>query len=340
MRALLACLATTALAALVAPPAAAQGEAQVRRLSGPDRFATAAAIAVDGWDSASDAVLARADDPADALAGAYVAGSHIGPVVLAERDRVPEPTIDALRSRRVHKVRVLGGPGALGPEVVAQLEVAGFETVRVAGHDRYATAAAVAADSGAANIGVRGDRGRTVLLASGTRPSDALSVGPLAYGEQWPVLLTRAEALPAPTRKALDDLVVRHVVVVGGTAAVSEKVVAELRRSGRTVERVAGGDREETATAVADLLVSLGRPLTTVAVAGSSAVADALALGPWAAPAAPLLLCRSPSDCGATTLSWISERAADVDVVVIAGGPAAVEVRAERQLQAAAAGGS
>jgi putative cell wall-binding protein len=316
--------------------ARATGPTDLRRIAGPDRFATAASLAVDRFTSASDAVVARSDDPADALAGSYVAGSHIGPVLLAEQHAVPPATIDALQTRHVHKVRVLGGTGALGPEVVAQLEAAGFVVERVAGADRYATAAAVAANSGVANVGVRGGQGATVLLANGDRPADALSVGPLAFGQQWPVLLTTAAALPAPTRQSLDDLGIRHVIVVGGTAAVSDAVVADLERSGRTVERVGGADRESTATAVADFLVALGEPLTRVEVAAASSFADALALGPHAAPAAPVLLCHAVDDCGATTLAWIELHSDRVDTVVIAGGTAVISTVAETQLRAAA----
>lgn len=320
---------------LLAAPSAAQ-ESPVRRLAGPDRFATAAAIAVDRFATASDAVVARADDPADALAGSYVAGSHVGPVLLAEQRRVPAATLDALRSRGVHKVRILGGTGALGPEVVAQLQSAGYVVERIAGSDRYATAAAVARNSGEANVGVYGTRGRTVLLANGTRPTDALTAGPLAFGQQWPVLLTTAGAVPPATRQALDDLDIRHVVVVGGTAAVSDAVVASLRASGRTVERVAGVDREQTATAVADFLVALGEPLVRVEVAASTSYADALALGPHAAPASPVLLCRTRDNCGAATLSWISARSALVDTVVIAGGTGVISETAATQLRVAA----
>jgi putative cell wall-binding protein len=251
---------------------------------------------------------------------------------------VPQVTLDALRSRGVRKVRVLGGPNALGPEVVSQLEAAGYVVERVAGADRYATAAAVARNSGAANIGVRGQQGRTAILANGARPADALSAGPLAFGQQWPLVLTTATSLPTVTRQALDDLGIQHVVVVGGTAAVSDAIVGELRSTGRTVERVAGADRESTATAIADLVVSLGEPLTTVEIASSSSFADALALGPHAAPAAPLLLCHAPEDCGTTTLTWIASRSSAVDTVVVAGGQAAVGATAEAQLRAAAGG--
>jgi lactocepin len=319
----------------LAAPGMAAGPTTVQRFAGADRYDTARKLAINRFASASDVVVARADDPADALAGSYVAGSHIGPVLLAERTRVPQATLDVLQALGVHKVRVLGGPTALGPEVVDQLQSAGYTVERVAGNDRYATAAAVARSSGAANIGTKGTQGRTAIVANGLRPADALSAGPVAFGQQWPVLLTATATLPAPTEQALADLGIQHVVVVGGTSAVSDAVLAQLRSQGRTVERVAGPDREATATAVADLLVAIGESVTAVEVAGAGSFADALALGPHAAPAAPVLLCHAVDDCGTTTLGWIAQHQATVDTVVVAGGTAVVGPAAEAQLRAA-----
>jgi lactocepin len=307
------------VAAVVAvPPArAADGQADVKRIGGADRFETAARLALDKLPSASDAVVARADDPADALAGNYVAGSHIGPVLLADQHAVPKVTLDALDSLHVHKVRVLGGPAALGPEVDSQLQAHGFTVERIAGSDRYATAAKVAANSGTANVGVRGSKGATVILASGERPADALTSGPLAYGQQYPILLTTAATLPGVTAQALDDLAIRHVVIVGGTSVVSQDVENRIIAGGRTTERVAGPDREGTAVAMADLIASI-ETVVRVEVASSTASADALALG------------------GTTTLMWIVSRSDAIDAVVIAGGTTVVGPVAEAQLKAAA----
>ena len=319
------------------PARSVDGQSDVQRIAGENRFETAAALAIDRYRSASDAVLARADDPADALAGSYVAGSHIGPVLLAEQHDVPQVTIETYRALQVHKVRVLGGAGALGPEIDEELEANGFVVERVAGNDRYETAAAVARNSGVENIGVKSGEGRTVLLANGLAPADALSAGPLAYGQQWPVLLTTVDALPPATTSALGDLGIQHVIVVGGTAVVSERVVEQLKQSGRTVERVAGTDRESTATALADFMVAFGLQMARVEVAAASSFADALVLGDHAAPDAPVLLCHSLNDCGATTLSWIVQHSDLVDLVVIAGGTGVVGEGAETQLRVAAA---
>jgi hypothetical protein len=81
MRRLLACVLVAAIAScgggdddktLAERVAEAQddtGEGSVRRITGDGPYATAAAIALDEYDSASDPILANGDDPADALAG-------------------------------------------------------------------------------------------------------------------------------------------------------------------------------------------------------------------------------------------------------------------------------
>lgn len=323
-------------ALLVAAPAAAGATpATVNRVAGNDRYETAAMLA-QHWHGGSDGVVARGDDPADALAGSYVAGTHIGPIVLTTQHQVPQVSIDALRRVGVYRVRLLGGTSAVGDDVVQQLQAAGFAVERVAGADRYGTAAAIARNSGAPNIGTERSFGRTAILANGLQPADALAAGPLAYGQQWPVLLTTRDALPDVTRAALDDLGVQHLVVVGGTGVISDGVMADLQRSGRTAERVAGADRMATATALADFLVGIGEHVTRVEVASATSFADALALGPHAAPDAPVLLCATRDDCGQATVSWITQHTADVDTVVIAGGFDVVSQTAEAELQAAA----
>jgi putative cell wall-binding protein len=328
--------ATLLLAGVAAMPAtAADGQVAVRRIAGNDRFDTAARLALDRFPSASDAVVARADDPVDALAGSYVAGTHIGPVLLSEPRAVPQVTLDALHALHVHKVRVLGGTTALGPEVEAKLQAEGFVVERVAGADRYATAALVATNSGAPNVGTRSTFGRTAILASGERPVDALTAGPVAYGQQYPLVLTTAGALPAVTRQALDDLGIQHIVIVGGTAAVSTAVERAVTATGRTIERVAGSDRETTAVAIADLIESL-LTVARVEITSTSSTADALALGSHAGPDAPILLCHAVEGCGAAALTWIRDRSDAIDTVVIAGGTDVVGPAAEAELRAAA----
>lgn len=260
--------------------------------------------------------------PSDALAGAYASGLHSSPVFLTERDTVPQSTLDAIATLHARKIHLLGGTGSISAEVEASLVSRGYDVVRHAGTDRYGTAAAIARSEGPAIVGSWQDEGRTALLANGLQPWDALAGGPLAAGQLFPLLLTETDAIPPATQALLDDYDIQHVIVLGGTGAVSDGVVASLTASGRTVRRVAGADRMATAVAVAGLLDELGYQPARVALTSATSTADAMAAGPWAAPGTPVLLCETPSFCGQATMTWAAMH--DASEVVVFGGSAAV----------------
>jgi putative cell wall-binding protein len=298
--------------------------ATARRLAGADRYATAAAVALDRWSprGASDVVVAGGEDPADALAGAYVSGLHSSPVLLTARDALPAVTLDALRAIAPNTVHVLGGTASVGPGVVDALQAEGWSVQRHAGADRYATAAAVARSGGSAIVGSWRSEGRTAVVANGRAPFDALAAGPLVAGQLLPLLLVERDGVPAATGAVLDDLEIAHVIVLGGTGAVSDGVVDALVASGRTVRRVAGVDRTATAVAVADLLGELGLEIEVASLVSGVTPFDALGAGAWGAPRRPVLLCQTPSFCGASTIGWAQSH--ELDEVVVIGGQAAV----------------
>jgi glucose/arabinose dehydrogenase len=106
--------------------------AQVRRLSGPDRFATSAAISAGTYPAgAVTAFLATGDDFPDALAAGAVAGLGQAPLLLSRRDCVPGVVLDELERLGVGRVVLVGGGAALaaGP---ARLEPCGIEVTEVA----------------------------------------------------------------------------------------------------------------------------------------------------------------------------------------------------------------
>lgn len=197
-------------------------EAPVRRVHGADRFATVAALARDERDAPVPvAYVATGADFADALAATPAAVGRGGPVLLTAAHTLPGATADALASLRPEEVVVLGGTQAVAEDTVERIgEVAGAPVTRVAGRDRYATAAAVASRAFSPDID-------TVYLATGRSFPDALAGGAVAGREGTPLLLAGADELPAPTRAALDRLDPCHVVLLGGTAALSAAVARQ-----------------------------------------------------------------------------------------------------------------
>ena len=198
-------------------------------------------------------------------------------------------------------------------------------TRRYGGANRYETAAAVARSHGSGAT--------TVVVASGedrARADSAVS-GPLAQALEAPLLLTRADKLPRATTTELErrSAKLRSAVVVGGPAAVSEDVVAELRARGLSVTRIGGADRYATSAAVARRVASTGTVGAAV-IASGTALVDALgAGGPAGHLGEPILLTR-PTDLPSRVASALTDLG--VSTVRVVGGTASVSADAEAAL--------
>ncbi|MDO5628679.1 MAG: cell wall-binding repeat-containing protein [Mobilicoccus sp.] len=153
---------------------------------------------------------------------------------------------------------------------------------RVAGADRFATAAALSAKAFPHGA-------QTVVLATGATYPDALAGGTRAAAADAPVLLTGGTSLPAATQSELKRLAPTEIIAVGGTAAVSPTVLAQIERlTGARVTRIAGADRFATAAQAAQRWTG---EVKTVYLASGLGHADALSAGTAAAAEnAPLLL--------------------------------------------------
>lgn len=162
----------------------------------------------------------------------------------------------------------------------------------------------------------------TAIVASGMNYPDALCAAPLAAALNAPVLLTRQDKLSTEVKDFILKYGITDVVIVGGPAAVSSTVEAELLSMGLNVEREAGKNRYETAAVIADRLYQLEASTDTVFIATGENFPDALSVGPVAAfLKKPVLLVLKDAVPG-ETLSVISERGISHTVVI--GGEAAI----------------
>ncbi|WP_187279705.1 cell wall-binding repeat-containing protein [Quadrisphaera setariae] len=89
--------------------------AAVVRLSGDDRYGTAAAVARDTWESVPSPLLASGEGFPDALAGAALGA----PLLLTRRDCLPAATAKAYADLGVQDVTGLGGAAVLSDAALA-----------------------------------------------------------------------------------------------------------------------------------------------------------------------------------------------------------------------------
>jgi putative cell wall-binding protein/exopolysaccharide biosynthesis protein len=293
------------------------------RIAGRDRFATAAEVAKRSHPKgAADVVIATGTAFPDALAGGPLAARLDAPLLLTARDHLPAATIDALRVLRPKTATILGGTAAVNNDVRRQIEARGIAVRRVAGANRYATAAAVGE-----RVAGRAPALERVFVASGTGFADALSAAAPAGMLGAPVLLTAPDALPADTRAFLRSRAVGEIVIVGGASAVSADVERELRaaRPLASINRLAGKDRYGTARRVntwAELRLALSHDLKGMVAANGSNFPDALAGGPLAASRNQLLMIVPPGDVrgSAEAAAYLDRRQPTTERVTLLGG--------------------
>jgi len=120
---------------------------------------------------------------------------------------------------------VLGGTGAVSDSVLASLRsyATGGNVTRIAGADRYATAAAISASGWTAN------EPAIVYLATGASFADALAAAALAGVRDAPLLTTTPKGLVAPMATEIGRLSPTTVVLLGGTGALSDAVFSGVR---------------------------------------------------------------------------------------------------------------
>lgn len=204
----------------------------VDRIDGADRYQTAANISRSFFSpDVAYVYIATGESAADALS-AGAAGVDRGPVLLVTRTAMPQSTAAELNRLRPQEIIVVGGPGAVDPSVEAGLHQYTTGPVsRQAGDDRFATSAVVS--SGAFQPPTP-----TVYLAAGRSFADALSGGPIAGAGDGPILLTEKTCVPDTVLAEIDRLAPTRIVVLGGTAVVSDAAAALASCSASVVTSV------------------------------------------------------------------------------------------------------
>jgi putative cell wall-binding protein len=196
-------------------------------------------------------------------------------------------TITAVDARGVERTivslfAVESPPSVAAAGAIAKAVAAGSVGVvgeRLAGADRYGTARAV--------IEATFDAAGVVLLVSGRSPADALAATYLAGVSASPILLTEPDRLPDGLLATLDSLGAAGVLVIGGTGAVSDAVLDDLRGEGYVVDRIAGENRYSTARLVSErvpreVIGSFMRGKAAIVVNGRG-LGDAIVAAPLAA---------------------------------------------------------
>ena len=265
-----------------------------REFAGSHRYETAVMLAerfAADEGSISTVIVASGESQVDAVTASGLAGHLNAPVLLTRSSRLPHNVARFIDEQNITNVVIVGGTSAVSDAVRTRIEGLGSKpsVKRIAGDDRYDTAARIGSDLGGPNPTWCGSDAPAAILVNGgdAGRADAVVIGPLAFALGLPVLLTADDEIPEATSDFLADNKVEHVVIVGGRAAVSDAVDEALVEDVGVVNtrRISGGSAAATSVDVATEMLGncaevLGTNRDRVALVGRDAIADGIAAAP------------------------------------------------------------
>ena len=188
---------------------------RTERISGENRYETAAKIAERLGGNPEQAIIAYGRNFPDALSIAPYASEKGYPILLVESDEIPLATTKALES--IQDTIVVGGEQVISKDVYQDLP----SPHRIFGENRFATAAAVKEEFY--------PNAETVYLATGFDFADALSGTMLASKDGAPLLLVKKDDITYETANEVYGNVT-SAKLLGGPEAISEAVLQQFYR--------------------------------------------------------------------------------------------------------------
>ncbi len=187
-------------------------------------------------------LIATSDDPEFAMPAAAWAARSGDPVLFAQADSVPTPTIKAIERLKDVPVYILGPESAISKSAEKEIANATASTVTRAGAEDDPVANAVAfARFADGDFGWNiNDPGHGFVIANSSNPSDAAAAAPLSGTGTWgPLLLTDDADTPPALEGYLLDLkpgyvgdptraVYNHIWIIGDESALSVDAQVEL----------------------------------------------------------------------------------------------------------------
>jgi putative cell wall-binding protein len=298
------------------------GGVTVSRIGGSDRYQVAAGVSAAYFPSGVSTVyVASGELFPDAISAGPAAAASGGPVLIVERNRIPDSIASELRRLAPARIVVVGGPATVADSVLGELAAYAPTVERIGGANRYEVSRNIVSDTF--------DAAAVAYLATGAVFADALSSGAAAGSKEAPVILVDGSLskIVDATWALLERLGVSQVKVAGGPGSVSsgifDSLVAKLGPS--SVTRFGGANRFAVSTAVnKDAFTSAA----TFFVASGDSFPDALSATPAAVATGSPLYVTQQSCLSRDQIQHMIDAGATRLVVV--GGPASVsEVAAQ-----------
>lgn len=213
------------------------GFVEVTRISGPDRYSTAAQVALKNWTNSNNVVLVSGEGYADAVSASALAKKLNAPILLTTYEDLNENTSLALTSLGTKNIYVVGGNASISQNIRSKLK-SKYKLIELGGKDRYETNIVVANEL--VSLGVDP---HNVIMVGGEGFSDALTVATIASAKEEILLLANNDVNCVKPSINFIKANNSKVTVVGTTNVINDEIYNVVNSSSRID---GGADRFDT----------------------------------------------------------------------------------------------
>ncbi|HBC96025.1 MAG TPA: cell wall-binding repeat-containing protein [Clostridium sp.] len=292
---------------------------KIVRMSGVNRYATAARVAKVNWPNGSDnVVLVSGEQYADAASASVLAKKLDAPIILTTQNTLDPYAKDEIDMLKPKVIYVIGGVGSISQNIRNELKD-NYALAELGGANRYETNVKIA--DRLVKLGVDPSN---VVIASGNGFSDALSAAPAAASKEEILLL--ADNNQSLTKPVVDFIKTNksNAVVVGTENVINDTIYNSL---GATKRIDGGADRFDTNLKVLDafkdsfkagkLYVASASPSVPDNMYADALVASAVA-GKYSAPL--VLVDKDSTEATNNAVAYIKKNATSDTEIGIVGG--------------------
>lgn len=194
---------------------------QIIRLSGKDRYETSAKIAKEVSKlngGKKEAIIVSGENFPDALAISPYAANNKTPILLVQKNNIPQSIKDTLKELGTESVYIVGGEASISSKLEKHLPKV---TKRIAGKNRYETSVEIAKFAFGES--------KAAFVTTGMDFADALSAGPVAGMKNSPIILSSKDELSDEAKQYLDSSKVDSLTIVGGENTLSGHLVEKIK---------------------------------------------------------------------------------------------------------------
>ncbi|MEG0250834.1 cell wall-binding repeat-containing protein [Peptostreptococcus sp.] len=277
--------------------------------------------------SKNNVILASGDKYTDVLTATVLGNEKKCPILLSEKNKVSDNTLNEMKRLDTDTVIISGGPESVSDNVVNQLKKEGYDVRRIAGQNRYETAKKIGNE-----VRLTTKNMNEAVLVDGTNFPDVITMSALANEKRVPILLTEPKALNNTTEKTLKDWNIENVTIGGEKISVSQDVENSVKSNVKTVDRIGGHDRYETAYKVADEVRSKTNNKNDMILVDGTNFPDGITISSLAAKFKAPILLTTPDTLHPTTAKAINDWT--IENILIGGGYNSVSKSIEDNLGA------